>query len=186
MAEHYPKIHVTLTRGSPEQQLVQLRTHQLEALVVDPRYIAPASDLRIEQLVELPACFVSRSDHPLAHLSSVSIRQILAFPVACAPLSDEIVRLLTQQYGPEANPAQMASLQCEDVQSLLAAVERSQTVFLGIAAAAKAGLDAGQLVALPVTPPFRAAAHFAYVSLVGRTAAPAMQLFRQYVSQQFS
>lgn len=183
MAEHHPHVHVTLLRGAPDLQLTQLRSHQLEALVVDPRHVPPAPDLVMEQLGELRACFLCRKDHPLAQLPSVSLQQILAFPVASAPLSDEVARLLMEQYGPDANPAQMANLQCEDVGSLLAAVERTYAVFLGIAAAARDGMEAGRLVELPITPAFHGAARFAYVRLQGRTEAPAMRVFRDYVSQ---
>lgn len=67
--------------------------------------------------------------------------------------------------------------------SLLAAVERTYAVFLGIAAAARDGMEAGRLVELPITPAFHGAARFAYVRLQGRTEAPAMRVFRDYVSQ---
>lgn len=184
MAEHHPRVHVSITRGPTELQLMQLRARQLEALVVDSRYVVPAPDLRIEQVAQLRACFVCRADHPLAHQSSVTLPQVLAYPVASTPLSDEVARLLIDLYGPQADPAQMTTLQCEDVASLLDAVQQTRAVFLGVAAAARKDLEAGRLVELRMTPAFEAVARFAYVTLAGRTEAPAMALFRRFVSQQ--
>lgn len=183
MASHHPRLHVSITRGPTELQLMQLRARQLEALVIDARYVMPAPDLRIEQLAQLRACFVCRANHPLASQATATLQEILAFPVASGPLSDEVARLLTDLYGSQANPAQMVTLQCEDIGSLLVAVEHTDAVFLGVAAAAREGLDAGRLVMLDIMPAFQAAARFAYVSLVGRTEAPAMAMFRQFVVQ---
>lgn len=183
MAKHHPRLHVSISRGSTDLQLMQLRARQLEALVVDARYVVPAPDLRIEQLAELRACFICRADHPLAHQSTVTLPQVLAYPVASTPLSDEVARLLIDLYGSGANPAQMITLQCEDVASLLDTIEQTQAVFLGMAAAAREGLDAGRLVELRMVPAFKAVGRFAYVALVGRTEAPAMAMFRRFVAQ---
>jgi DNA-binding transcriptional LysR family regulator len=57
VARHLPKVKVSISRGSTDLQLVQLRARQLDALVIDVRRIAPSPDLRIESLTELPpAC----------------------------------------------------------------------------------------------------------------------------------
>ncbi|TFW32322.1 LysR family transcriptional regulator [Massilia horti] len=183
MAQQHPKVQVRITRGPTELQLMQLRAHQLDALVVDARSINPAADLLAEPMGELRTCFVCRADHPLARLKSVTLAHVLAYPVASAPLSDEIARLLVELYGPGANPEQMTTLQCEDVTSLIGAVECSQAVFLGLAAAAREGIEAGRLVDLPVSPRVEANARFAYVTLAGRTEAPVMAVFRKFAAQ---
>lgn len=183
MAQEHPKVQVGITRGPTELQLMQLRANQLDALVVDARSMVPAADLRVEILGELRTCFVCRADHPLAGMDSVTPAQMLAYPIASTPLSDEIARLLVELYGPGANPEQMTTLQCEDVRSLIGAVERSQAVFLGLAAAAREGIEAGRLVELPVRPRLEAKARFAYVTLAGRTEAPVMAVFRRFAAE---
>lgn len=183
MAEQHPQVHVGITRGSTELQLMQLRAHQLDALVVDARSIVPAADLLVEILGELRTCFVCRADHPLARHDSVTLAQVLACPVASTPLSDEIARLLVDLYGPQANPEHMVTLECEDVTSLIGVVERSQAVFLGLAAAARDGIEAGRLVELQVAPRLEANARFAHVTLAGRTEAPVMGVFRRFAAQ---
>lgn len=183
IAEHHPGVRVSITRGTTELQLGQLRARQLEALVVDARRVVPAPDLLVEHVAELQACFICRADHPLARLRSVSISQVLAYPVASTPLSDEVARIMVNHYGAQANPAQMTTLQCEDVRSLIDTVEHSRAVFLGVAAAAREGLQAGRLIELHITPKLQATARYAYVTLVGRSEAPVMTLFRQFVAE---
>lgn len=182
MAEHHPRVRVAITRGPTDLQLLQLRAHQLDALVVDARSIVPAPDLVAEPIGESRTCFACAAGHPLARLETVSLDQVLAYPVASAPLSDEIARLLVALYGPAAIPERMVTLGCEDVASLVAAVARSQAVFLGLAAAVREGIAAGRLVELPVRPALAARARFAYVTLAGRTEAPVMAVFRRFAA----
>jgi DNA-binding transcriptional LysR family regulator len=181
IATQHPGVRVNIARGSTELLLVQLRSRELEALVVDARRIAPAPDLKIESLGELRTGFICRADHPLARRRKVTLTDVLKHPVATTPLSSEVARLLVEQFGPHADPDTMASLRCEDINSLIDAVTQSDAVFLGIAAAAREGLIWGRLKELHITPGVKATARFAYVTLAGRTAAPVMRLFRRFV-----
>jgi DNA-binding transcriptional LysR family regulator len=181
-AAHHPGRRVSIARGPAELQLVQLRARSLEAMVIDARRVAPAPDLRIEPLGELRTGFVCRADHPLTELRAVTLEKLLAYPIASTPLSDEVARLLVEQYGPRADPAQMTTLQCEDVGSLIDTVARTQAVFLGIVAAAKDAIKRKKLVELRMKQTLRATARFAYVTLIGRTEAPVMSQFRQFVA----
>lgn len=182
-AEQHPDLRVSITRGPTELQLLQLRARQLDALVVDARRVAPAPDLQIDPLGDQPAGFVCRADHPLAGQPGVGLEQLLRYPVASTPLSDEVARLLVEQYGTAADPQLMVSLQGEEVDSLIAAVERSQAIYLGILAAVREGLAAGRLVELKLQPPLRAQARFAYITLQGRTQAPVLAWFRAFVAR---
>ena len=182
-AEQFPRLRVSITRGPTELQLVQLRARQLDALVVDARRVQPASDLKIEALGELRAGFVCRADHPLAGQRRVSMAQMLAYPVAGIPLSAEVSRTLLEQYGPGAHPEQITAIGCDDINALIATVEQSQAIFLGIVAAAREGLQKGRLCELQVEPALGIGARFAYVTLSGRTEAPVMQQLRQLVAE---
>ena len=180
-AQQHPGLRVSVTRGPTELQMQQLRSRQLDALVVDMRRVIPANDLNIESLGELRAGFIVNARHPLAAKRSVTFSDILRYPVASTPLSDEVVRLLVDQYGLQANPSEMVSLACEDIASMVDTVARTEAIFLGVVAAAKSGLDDGSLVELPVRPRLNATARFAYVTLAGRTEAPVMATFRAFV-----
>jgi hypothetical protein len=50
-----------------------------------------------------------------------------------------------------------------------------------VIAAARDQLKDGSLVELPIKPRLKATARFAYVTLAGRTEAPAMVYFRQFL-----
>lgn len=183
VATRHPGVRVEISRGSTELQLGQLRSRELEALVVDARRIAPAADLRIEPLGEMRTGFVARADHPLAARRRVAFEEVLEWPVATTPLSGEVARLLVEQYGPRADPATMGTLRCEDIGALIDTVARSQAVYLGIVAAAREGIARGRLAELRLAPRLQATARFAYVTLAGRTEAPVMRTFRAFVAE---
>ena len=185
MAEHHPTVHVSVARGSTELQLVQLRERQLDALVVDVRRVTLAPDLKMEHIVEMRAGFVCRQGHPLVQQKNLlPFEALLAYPMASTPLSQEVARILVDHYGPRANPAQMSTLQCEDIASLIDVVRQTDAVFLGIMGAARQGLADGSLVELRLEPPFRADARLGLITLAGRTELPVMAVFRAFVKCQ--
>jgi len=174
-------MRVSVTQGPVELQILQLRSRQLDAMVVDMRRVIPAGDLNIESMAELRAGFVVRAQHPLAAKKVVTLADVLRYPVASTPLSDEVARLLVDQFGPQANPADMVTLRCDDVSSLVQTAARTDAIFLGALVTARNGLDDGSMVALRIKPTLAASARFAYVTLAGRTEAPAMAYFRNFV-----
>jgi DNA-binding transcriptional LysR family regulator len=174
-------MRVSVTQGPAELQILQLRSRQLDAMVVDMRRVIPATDLNIEALADLSAGFIARAGHPLAKKKNLGLADILRYAVASTPLSDEVTRLMVSQYGLQANPAEMVTLRCDDVASLLGAVAQTDAIFLGVIAAARSGLEDGSLVEFNLKPKLLATARFAYVTLAGRTEAPAMAYFREFV-----
>ncbi len=174
-------MRVAVTQGAVDLQIAQLRRRQLDALVVDMRRVVPAADLNIESLVELKAGFVVRAGHPLADKKVLSFSEVLRYPVACTPLSDEVARHMVDQYGPQANPAEMVTLRCDDIASLVSTMAQTDAIFLGVIAATRSGLADGSLVELKLKPKFSGTARFAYVTLAGRTEAPATTYFREFV-----
>jgi DNA-binding transcriptional LysR family regulator len=184
MAEHHPSVQVTVSRGSTELQLIQLRERQLDALVVDVRRVAAATDLNMAHIVEMRAGFVCRKDHPILslHPGKVPFDAVLAYPVASTPLSQEVARILVDHYGPRANPAQMTTLQGEEIASRSDVVQQTDAIYLGILGAARRGLADGSLVELALDPLFSGEARLALVTLAGRTELPIMAVFRAFVS----
>ncbi len=183
MALAHPKVKVKVVRGPTELQLIQLRDRQLDALVVDMRLVPPAEDLNIEPVAEMAGGWMVREGHPLLREKVVTLDDVLAYPVASTPLSDEVARLLVGQYGPKANPAQLRTLECDDIESLIDVTERTDAVLLGVLATARDRIAAGSLVVLPVRPALKATARFVYVTLAGRSEAPAMALLREFVAK---
>jgi DNA-binding transcriptional LysR family regulator len=185
MARHHPTVQVTVSRGSTELQLTQLRERQLDALVVDVRRVEAAPDLNVAHVVEMRAGFVCRQGHPLlGHYPEGSpFDAVLAYPIASIPLSQEVARLLVDHYGPQANPAQMTTLQCEDIASLLDVVGQTDAIYLGIVGAAREGMARGSLAELPMRTPLKGQARLGLITLAGRTELPALSVFREFVQQ---
>jgi DNA-binding transcriptional LysR family regulator len=185
MAEHHPTVQVTVSRGSTELQLTQLRDRQLDALVVDLRRVEAAPDLKIEHVVDMRAGFVCRREHPVpqAHPRGVPFDALLSYPIASIQLSQEVARLLVDHYGPQANPAQMTTLQCEDIASLLDVVGQTDAVYLGIVGAAREGLAQGRLVELGMRTPLKGQARLGLITLAGRTELPIMSVFRAFIQK---
>jgi DNA-binding transcriptional LysR family regulator len=183
MAEHHPTVQVAVSRGSTELQLVKLRERQLDALVVDVRRVDASADLNMAHMVKMRAGFVCRQGHPLLARATrpLPFEDLLAYPIASTPLSQEVARTLVAHYGPRANPAQMTTLQCEEISSLIDVVRRTDAIFLGILGAASQGLADGSLVELVLNPPFLGGAQLALITLAGRTELPVMKVFRQFV-----
>jgi DNA-binding transcriptional LysR family regulator len=184
MARHYPGVQVSVSPGATELQLMQLRQRTLDALVIDIRRIAPAPDLAIEQLAELRAGFVCRSGHPLLKMGKpILFDDILRYPLASTPLSAEVAHMLVKHFGLRADPQQAVSLRCDSIASLIETVKASDAVYLGILAAARDGIEAGQLAELVTEPALSSGARFAFITLAGRTEAPSMGLFRRFVAE---
>lgn len=183
MARHHPGVKVSITRGPTELQLQQLRDRMLDALVVDVRRVVPAADLRIGPTFDMPAGMVCRAGHPLLakYPKGVPFEALLAYPVASIPLSEEVARMLVTRYGAKADPAQLTTLQCEEIASLLQTVRQTDAIYLGILGAAREELMRGELVVLPVLPRFHSGALLGMVTLAGRTELPVMGVFRDFV-----
>ena len=188
MARHYPGVKMSVTRGPTELQMQQLRERSLDALVVDVRRVVPAADLIIGPLYDMPAGMVVRRGHPLLvrYPDGVPFQAVLEFPVASIPLSSEVARMLVARYGPQANPSDLVSLECEEIPSLLEAVRQTDAVYLGILGAARDMMARGELVMLPVVPLLEAGARLGLVTLAGRTELPVMSVFREFVAGQMA
>lgn len=184
MVQHHPGVEVSISPGATELQLTQLRQRDFDALVVEMRRVAPAPDLAIEQLSEMRAGFVCRAGHPLLLSGEpVPFETLRRYPLASTPLTAEVAHILVNQFGPHADPQQAVSLRCDDITSLIDTVKTSNTIFLGIVAAARAGIQDGQLIELVTQPASSLTARFAFVTLIGRTEVPAMTIFRRFVAE---
>jgi DNA-binding transcriptional LysR family regulator len=178
MARHHPDLHLEVARGGTELLIHALRQRRLDAAVVDIRAMRPASDLQVSLQIEMPASFLCRAGHPLcAWPGPVPFQQVLAYPIASTPLSDEVARILTERYGPRANPDDMVTLRCDDTQTLVEVARNTDAVVLTINAAGR------DLARLPVEPPLNATARFGLVTLDQRAENPALEIIRKLVKE---
>lgn len=173
VAQDRPKLRVDIARASTERLVQALRERDLDALVVDARSLRPAPDLKTQALHDMRGAFLVRRGHPLARRRRQPVfDDLLQFPIASTPLSDEVARVLVERYGPKAHPDACVTLRCEELPSLVETARHSDAVLLAIHAAAP------DLVELSLQPPLAASARFALVTLQRRTEPPSLALLR--------
>ena len=178
LAEHHPRLQVHVSRGSTKVLLTELREQRLDAAIVDIRSMSPSSDLQVTHVFDLAAGFLARPGHPLVRAGrAVTLSEIKAYPIASTPLSDEVGRRLVADYGPEANPDDMVTLQCDETLSILDLARRTDVIVLTVKAVA------GDLMEIRVIPPLSATARFGLVTLAGRHEAPALRPVRHLMAE---
>ena len=178
MAKHHPRLQLQISRGNTSVLIDELRDQHLDALVVDARSVRPSADLQVSQVFELAAGFLVRPDHPLLQRGQpVGIDEVMAYPVASTPLSDEVARILISRYGPSANPDDMVTLRSDETLSLVEAARGCDAIVLTIQAAAPG------LVLLDMSPPLDATARFGLVTLAQRQEAPALRIAREWLAR---
>jgi DNA-binding transcriptional LysR family regulator len=178
MAQERPRLRVEVARGATDLLVQALRERALDALIVDARSLRPAPDLSTQLLHDMAGAFLVRRGHPLARRrGAVGFQDLLAYPVASTPLSDEVARVLVERYGPAAHPDACVTLRCEEIPSLVDVARRSDAVLLAIRAAAP------DLVELTMKPALAAKARFGLVTLRRRTMPPALSVVRGLMEQ---
>lgn len=175
VATRRPQWQVEVARGTTELLVQRLRARTLDALVVDVRSLAPATDLQVDQVREMHGTFMVRRGHPLARKRAVAFEDLRNYPLASTPLSDEVARLLVQRYGPDAHPDDAVSVRCDEIASLVEIAAVSDAVLLAIRASAP------QLVELRMHPPLRVTARLGLVTLTRRAASPGLGLVRRLI-----
>lgn len=176
-ARHHPRLQVQISRGNTAVLLEALREQELDAAIVDIRAMRPSAELAVDLAFELDAGFLVRPGHPLAQRSGpVSLPDVLAYPVASTPLSDEVARILMARYGPAANPDDMVTLRCDETLTIVELARQSDAVVLTVNAVA------ADLVRLPMVPALAATARFGLVTLARRQEAPALRILREQLA----
>lgn len=178
VAQERPRLRVEVARAGTELLVQALRERKLDGLVVDVRSMRPAPDLDTQLLHEMKGAFMVRRGHPLTRRKGGPVfDDLLRYPIASVPLSDEVARVLVQRYGPRAHPSVFITLHCEEIPSLVEVARRSDAVLLAIRAAAP------ELVELKLQPSLAATARFGLVTLKRRTMAPGLALVRSLIEQ---
>ena len=163
VANRFPGLRLEISRGPTDVLVQRLQDRALDALVVDIRSLKPSADLKVERVTEVPGAFMCRKGHPLARRRAVRFEQLLQYPIASTPLSDELARLLIERYGPQADPQHMVKLSSEEISHLNDVAQGSDAVVLAIRAAGP------QLVPIALSPPFEATARFGLVTVARRS-----------------
>ena len=177
VANHFPKLHLDIFRANTETLVRMLRERQVDALVVDVRSMQPSPDLKMDQPIELDGAFMCRPDHPLATAAKVSFQQLLRYPIASTPLSDELARILIERYGENAHPQVMVKLTSDEISHLEEVALQSNTVVLAVRAACP------RLADIKMSPAMNAVARFGLVTMANKAEALFLPEIRQLMAQ---
>lgn len=178
IAQDHPGVRVEIARGATSRLEQSLRDRELDALVIDARSLRPSPDLRVETLAEMRGAFMCRPGHPLADVGrTVRFEEMLTYPIASTPLSDEVSRALVERFGPRAHPETFVTLRCSEIPHMIEAARVSDTIVLAIRAAAP------DLLELRLTPAMTATARFGLVTLAARSESPVMPLIRELIER---
>lgn len=163
MGREFPHFHLEISRANTDTLVRLLRERELDALIVDARWLQPAPDLVLSHVFEARGAFMCRPGHPLLQAPTpLAFDQLLQFPVASTPLSEELGRILVERYGELAHPKEMVTLASDEVTHLIEAAQQSDAVVLAIRAAGPG------LVELELDPPFQTNARFGLVTMARR------------------
>lgn len=162
-AHHFPNFHVDIVRANTANLVQMLRDRELDALVVDVRSMRPAPDLKISLITEMDGTFMCRKGHPLASMRNVSFEQMVAYPVASTPLSEETARILVERYGEVAHPAVLVKYTSDELSHLIQVTERTDVVLLAIRACAP------DLVEVQMAIPLKTKARFGLVTIAKKS-----------------
>ena len=178
MALQRPRLHLEVARAGTELLVQALRQRTLDALVVDARSLRPDPDLHTHVVHDMQGTFMVRRGHPLARRRGArTFDEVLEYPIASTPLSDEVAKALVERYGPRAHPSLCVTLRCEEVPSLVEVTRRSDAVLLAIRASAP------DLVELSMDPPLGTKARFGLVTLRRRTLPPGLDVVRELMAR---
>ena len=163
VANNFPKFHVEISRGSTDALVRLLREKAVDAVVIDILSLKPSLDLKIDQQVALDGAFMCRRHHPLAGKSNVRLEELLRYPVASTPLSDETARILVERYGSNAHPQELVKLSSDEISYLIQVAEDSDAIVLAIKAACPS------LQVISMKPALNTQAQFGLVTVARRT-----------------
>jgi LysR family pca operon transcriptional activator len=146
---HWPHVQVIVKSAANGVLLDELRAGELDLVVgrmSDPRLM---TGLNFELLHTEPLVFAARAGHPLAH-AGVSVKAVLAYPLVVYG-EGTIPRYSTESFlsalGLSLPPA---TLQTLDVSVARGLVAISDSVWITPLGAARADIDEGRLVRLPI------------------------------------
>lgn len=182
MLRNHPKVSLQIRSGAADVQLAALRARALDAVVLTYRAVLPREDLHIELLPTMRSGFICRGGHPTQSKGRRAMRfeDLVQYPLISSNVSDDVARILVECYGANANPQHWLHIASDEIGALIAAVQRSDAIFLGMLASARELLAEGALVELELKPDAGLSVQLAFITLEGRTEPPALKLVRDF------
>lgn len=148
----YLRMRLLIRRGTAKSLVRELRERSIDVLMIDMRSLQDDEGLIVEPIGSLQGRVICRTGYPLTLQPSVSFGEVCSYPILTTATSNEIVRVGRKNHGIQTDLRQITTVECEELEPLLAACVRTDAISLGVAAAAKERIDAGELQVLSITP----------------------------------
>ncbi len=178
LASAYPRVRIQLLIDNWLGLRRRLLNDDLELFVADIRDLEDDPLLHIEALSVHRGVICCRPDHPLSRKKSLSIEELLAYPLAATHLPQQISQELNSLSGKE----QPISIQCDNFMVLKALVAQSDVLTMALWDVVAEDVAAGRLSVLPLANGmFQQTSAYGLVSRAGHTLSPAAQILRQHV-----
>ena len=162
---NFPNFHIEIVRSNTASLAQMLRDRLIDAAVLDIRSLKPSPDLRVNQIAEMDGVFMCRPSHPLANKSKIKFEDLLPYPLASTPLSEETARIMVERYGENAHPDVLVKLNSDEISHLVQVSEQTDAVLLAIRASAP------DFVVLPINPALKIKARFGLVTVANKAEA---------------
>lgn len=185
-AERLPMMRLLLIVGAPECLYEQLRTEQIDLVVGNTEATRSQGGLELEEYGQFERGFFCRTGHPLAEATSVTIDDLMAYPVgATYPLPDIVQHTIKHTYAFSSNDA-FFRLESNHYGAFIDLMSNSDTIVFGSKIAYLLQFKRGEVIQLPVTPMFPYGMTLTVARLPGRVPSQASQLVSEIIREQLA
>jgi DNA-binding transcriptional LysR family regulator len=178
LAAAFPRQHVHLEVGAPEQLHPLLMEGRIDALLTNVDALPNVTGLRCERIASFRRGFFARKDHPIRAQGKVDFAGLTSWPLAAAfPLPDPVWRLLKSTYNVASldRSFQVRSNHC----GLLELMQGGDAIVFSSSLPVMDALEAGTIVELPIEPKCRS---MMALELVRKAASPASPMIAEIYS----
>jgi DNA-binding transcriptional LysR family regulator len=180
MARRHPSLQLRVVQGDWESLTRAVHSGTLDLAVAEVTAAEQEPGLSVERLGAHGGVFYCRSGHPLLARSPIAFEDISGFPLAMNPLPGRIAPFFERAtVAGRVEPLIgrfLPAITVDSVVLMRRVVRESDAVSWAPPVLIAAELRAGELVALPVTPPW-ARLNYGIIRRADRPATPAMEAF---------
>jgi len=182
---NYPKVQLLLRRGTAQFLMGALRDRSIDIVLIDTRSLTQSDDLLVEHVGMLDGGIICRSGHPLTLQQSVTIQDVLQYPILCTAVSDEAARMAGEHFGLHQDIRISTQVESEELEPLVAAAIHSDAILFAVAAAAKEQIAAGKLQVISVENPMKFSIPISMVRLASKGESNLLGTVKDFVLEWF-
>lgn len=174
LLRQYPTLSLRVVVDNWANLIELLRKRELDLVIAEATLARSDPDLEVTSLARYQGYFMVRTDHPLTRLRSVTLAEILEFPVVStarlpARLLDPLLK--EARADSQSGAREFPSVTCESLAMMKRVAALSDAVAILPIKMAAREIESGELTALPLVEPWLNAS-FAVIRLARRRLSP--------------